>query len=89
MLSQMVVDSGLPVRGEVLNLPLHLGNHAQGCGSCGYEVFKKLGAEPGVIAVEVFVPVHDQLRLLTKPGTLTSETVAMRLSALSPEPPNQ
>lgn len=75
-LAALAEQAGLIVRGEVLDLPLALGNpHLETCGSCGFEIYEQLRKKPGVHAVEVFLPVKNQLRLLVEPESISPSEV--------------
>lgn len=76
-LTALAEQAGLVVRGEVLDLPLALGNsHLNTCGSCGFEIYEQLRKKPGVHAVEVFLPVKNQLRLLVEPESIPPSEVS-------------
>ena len=75
-LAKIAADAGVIVRGEVLDLPLAVGDpHMDTCGSCGLVLYEKLQQKPGVHAVEVFLPVKNQLRLLVEPESITPTEV--------------
>lgn len=70
-------QAGVVVRGEVMDLPLAMENpHLETCGSCGLVIYEQLQKMPGVHAVEVFVPVKNQLRLLVVPESNTASDIA-------------
>lgn len=74
--AELAGQAGLTVQGEVMDLPLKLPNpHLDTCGSCGFEIYEKLRKKDGVRAVEVFLPVKKQLRLLVEPESVTPSEV--------------
>lgn len=76
-LAESAEQAGLVVRGEVMDLPLAMENtHLETCGSCGLIIYEQLQKMPGVRAVEVFVPVKNQLRLLVEPESNTAAGIA-------------
>jgi hypothetical protein len=80
-LAALAEEAGLVVRGEVMDLPLALANpHLETCGSCGLAIYEELQKMPGVHAVEVFVPVKNQLRLLVEPESKTASEIAAFLN---------
>ncbi len=89
-LAAMAEQAGLVVRGEVMDLPLAMETpHLETCGSCGLVVYEQLQKKPGVHAVEVFVPVKNQLRLLVAPESNTASEIAGFLTrSRHPAPPN-
>lgn len=76
-LAELATQANLVVLGEVLDLPLAFGekSHLSSCGSCGFEVHQELEKKPGVHAVEVFLPVENQLRLLVVPESITPSEI--------------
>ena len=77
VLADLAGQAGLVVRGEVLDLPLALEiPHLETCGSCGLVIYEQLQKRPGVHAVEVFLPVKNQLRLLVEPESNTASEIA-------------
>ena len=44
--------------------------------SCGLVIYEQLQKMPGVHAVEVFLPVKNQLRLLVEPASNTASEIA-------------
>lgn len=80
-LAEVAGQAGLVVRGEVLDLPLTLEDpHLETCGSCGLVIYERLQKKSGVHAVEVFLPVKNQLRLLVEPGSNATSEVTDILS---------
>jgi hypothetical protein len=74
-------QAGLVVRGEVMDLPLALEiPHLETCGSCGLVIYEQLQKKPGVRAVEVFIPMKKQLRLLVEPESNTASGIAALLA---------
>lgn len=80
-LAKFAEDSGVSVRGEVLDLPLVTDSHFSTCGSCGFILYQQLEKSPGVHAVEVFLPSRSQLRLLVAPDSQRAEDIAALLAA--------
>lgn len=76
-LAELTAQAGLDVKGEVMDLPLAFGekSHVATCGSCGFEVYESLRKKPGVHAVEVFLPIENQLRLLVVPESITPSEI--------------
>lgn len=86
-LATMAEQAGLDVRGEVLDLPLALaGSHLETCGSCGYQLYAELQKKSGVHAVEVFIPVKNQLRLLVEPESITPFEISRLISVAKHAP---
>lgn len=76
-LATLAEQAGLVVRGEVMDLPLAMEiPHLETCGSCGLVIYEQLRKKPGVHAVEVFLPVKNQLRLLVEPSSHTASEIA-------------
>lgn len=77
VLAAAAEEAGLVVRGEVMDLPLAMEiAHLETCGSCGFVIYQQLQKKPGVRAVEVFLPIKNQLRLLVEPESNTAAEIA-------------
>ncbi len=75
-LAEAAGNAGLVVRGEVMDLPLGLESpHLETCGSCGFAIYEQLQKKPGIHAVEVFLPIKNQLRLLVEPESYTDAEI--------------
>lgn len=80
-LAKAAEEAGLVVRGEVKDLPLTFANsHLETCGSCGLVIYEQLQQKTGIRAVEVFLPVKNQLRLLVEPSSNPAPEIAEFLS---------
>ena len=76
-MAALAMKAGLVVQGEVMDLPLALETtHLETCGSCGLVIYEQLQKTRGVHAVEVFLPIKNQLRLLIEPASNTASGIA-------------